>query len=241
MARLPRMSVPGIASHVILRGNDRQTVFTCDGDRLAFLGYLREAAAAHGLGIHAYVLMSNHVHLLATGSDPHSLALTIQATGRKYVPRFNRLSERTGTLWEGRYRSSLVQADRYALYCQRYIELNPVRAGMVAQAAAYEWSSHLHFAWGKPDDLVTPHGALESLGEDDRQREICYRQLFDRVIPDEMLRAIRDSSHKGWVLGTTDFCEAMQRVTGRRARPLPKGPKVAGRPGVARGSREIGV
>lgn len=228
MARLPRMFVPGIASHVILRGNDRQNVFTCDGDRLAFLGYLREAAEAQGLEIHAYVLMSNHVHLLATGSEPRSLAMTIQAVGRKYVPRFNRLFDRTGTLWEGRYRSTLVQADRYALHCQRYIELNPVRAGMVARAVAYEWSSHLHFAWGKPDDLVTPHLAFESLGEDDRQRAISYRQFFERDVPDDMLRAIRDASHKGWALGTTDFCEAIQAMTGRRAQPLPRGPKGAG-------------
>ena len=218
MARLPRFFVPGAASHVIVRGNDRQDVFTGDGDRLAFLGFLREAAQEHGVAIHAYVLMSNHVHLLATGSEPGSIGRAIQSVGRNYVPRFNRLHERTGTLWEGRHRAAIVESRRYALYCQRYIELNPFRAGLVATPGEYLWSSHLHFAWGKPDDLVTPHEAYESLGQGEQDRWIAYRRLFDSEVPLEVLSEIREAARSGWVVGSPEFCEHVERLTGRRAR-----------------------
>jgi len=218
MARLPRLFLPGVASHVIVRGNDRRDVFTGDGDRLAFLGFLREAAHLHGMAIHAYVLMSNHVHLLATGQEPHSIARAIQAVGRKYVPRFNRLRERTGTLWEGRYRATIVQSYRYALNCQRYIEMNPVRAGLAPAPAAYIWSSHLHFAWGKPEDLITPHECYVSLGASEPERRSASRSLFEGELPDELMREIREASRGGWALGSAEFCESVERITGRRTR-----------------------
>lgn len=223
MARLPRLFMPGIASHVILRGNDRQDVFCGDGDRLAFLQALREEASRHGLAIHAYVLMTNHVHLLATGAEPANLAQTIQSVGRKYVPRFNRLQDRTGTLWEGRYRSTLVDSDRYFLHCQRYIELNPVRAGLAPDPASYIWSSHLHHAYGKPDDLVTPHALLRSLGEDAVDRRHAYRGLFATPMTQVIVEEIRAASNKGWALGSHDFCARVERHTGRRASPVSPG------------------
>jgi len=217
--------VSGIPCHVILRGNDRQIVFKGDGDRLSFLGYLRDGAVLNGLAIHSYVLMDNHVHLLVTGEAPRSIALAMQSLGRKYVPRFNRLNARTGTLWEGRYRSTLVQAERYALHCQRYIELNPVRAGMASAPVEFCWSSHLHYGWGKPDDLLTPLNVYEALGCNDHERQIAYRRLFDVPISDAVLDEIRDASNNGWALGSEPFAEAMERLTGRRARPASKGPK----------------
>ena len=223
MARLPRLFLPGIPSHVTLRGNDRRSVFRSDGDRLGFLKELREAARDHGLAIHAYVLMTNHVHLLATGAGPASLAQTIESVGRKYVPRFNRRHERTGTLWEGRYRSTLVESDRYFLNCQRYIELNPVRAGLAPDPALYIWSSHLHYGHGKPDDLVTPHALVESLGGDGDERRNAYRGLFATPMPQEIVEEIRAASYKGWVLGSHDFCARVERLTGRRASPVSPG------------------
>jgi putative transposase len=204
---------------VIVRGNNRQAVFGGDGDRLAFLQCLREAAAKHGLAIHAYVLMTNHVHLLATGHEATSLPLTIQAVGRKYVPQFNRRRERTGTLWEGRYRSTLVESERYALCCHRYIELNPVRAGMVPDPAAHIWSSYRRCALGKPDDLVTPHETYLSLGYDDEQRLSAFRRLCHDALPAEILERIREGTHRGWPIGSDDFCIEVEMLTGRRARP----------------------
>jgi len=223
MARLPRLCVPGVPNHVMVRGNDRQPIFTCEGDRLAFIGWLREEARKNELAIHAYVLMTNHVHLLMTPSSAKGMATAIQAVGRKYVPRFNRLRKRTGTLWEGRYRSTLVESVRYAMTCQRYIELNPVRAGMVPEPAEHIWSSYLHYAHGKPDDLLTPHIHYLCLGEDGWQRQRSYRQMFAQPLEAETLELIRTACHHGWALGSDEFCLQMESMTGRRARPRRKG------------------
>jgi putative transposase len=223
MARLPRLFLPNVPMHVTVRGIDRQAMFAGDGDRLAFLHCLREAAEKQGLAIHSYVLMTNHVHLLASGPEKCCLARTIQAVGRKYVPRFNRRRQRTGTLWESRHRSSPVESERYALACHRYIDLNPVRAAMVPEPAAFIWSSYLHHAHGKPDDLISPHETYVSLGADEMARRTAYRALCEEVLPEETVERIRRACHRGWPIGSDDFCRRVETLTGRRAMPAAKG------------------
>ena len=159
MARLPRIDLPGIAQHIVQRGNDRQSCFAEPGDYGGYLQELREAAMKHGCAIHAYVLMTNHVHLLATPQSEGAISRMMQAIGRRYVACFNARYRRTGTLWEGRYKAALVGSSRYALACYRYIELNPVRAHMVRTPTEYPWSSHGHNALGLKQALITPHCA----------------------------------------------------------------------------------
>lgn len=223
MARLPRVFLPNVPMHVTVRGNDRQAMFGGNGERLAFLDCLREAAEKYGLAIHAYVLMTNHVHLFASGRERRSLGRTIQAVGRKYVPQFNRRRQRVGTLWEGRHRATPVESERYALACHRYIELNPVRAAMVPEPAAFIWSSYLHYAHGRPDDLISPHETYVSLGADDEARRNAYRALCAEALPAETVKKIREACHRGWPIGSEDFCLRVEGLTGRRARPSTKG------------------
>jgi putative transposase len=190
MARPPRLFVPGIPSHVRLRGNDRQDIFRDDGDRMFFLRCLADAAARHEMTIHAYVLMTNHVHMLVTGASASSIAKTVQSIGRRYVRFFNDRRERTGTLWEGRYWSDIVDSDAYVLACQRYIELNPVRAALALAPDKYHWSSCQYHAWGFRNDLVTPHPVYLELGANPIARQDAYRKLFDIPIPNGMLACI---------------------------------------------------
>jgi len=157
MARLARLTLPGYPHHVIQRGNNRQPIFATDDDRRLLLQLLETNAKALGVAIHSYVLMDNHFHLLATPRDSTGLPKLMQAVGRRYVRYFNDTHGRTGTLWEGRYKSTLVQAERYLLACMVYIDLNPVRAGIVATAAEFAWSSHRSYVGQGSDRLVTPH------------------------------------------------------------------------------------
>jgi REP-associated tyrosine transposase len=203
----------------MVRGNDRRDVFATDGDRLAFLNFVREASVKHEVDIHAYVLMSNHVHLLVTGRRPASLSRTIQAIGRRYVPLVNRRWPRTGTLWEGRFLSTLVDNHLYAFNVLRYIEMNPVRAGMVAHPAAHIWSSYLHHAFGRPDDLLTPHVCYTSLGATPEERQRRYGEIAARPIAEELLAEIRHASRHGWALGSDEFRRRIEAATGRRAAP----------------------
>lgn len=217
------MFVPMLPSHVTIRGNDRQDIFRCDGDRLRFLDCLGKAALHHGLLIHAYVLMTNHVHLLVTGKDSVSAPKTIQSLGRQYVAYFNERYGRTGTLWEGRYRSTLVEADRYLLACHRYIDMNPVRVGLVEHPAEYLWSSHRFYALGSADDLVTPHSTFLALGISERSRREAYSSLFDQPLNSDVLERIRHCSRNGWALGSQDFCRLIESATNRRTLPLEPG------------------
>lgn len=223
MARLPRIFVPGIPTHVIVRGNNRQDVFLSDSDRIQFHRCLVEQSHERGLAIHAYVLMSNHVHLLATGDDPSSLPKTIQSLGRRYVGHFNYVHKRSGTLWEGRYKSSLVETERYFLACQRYIELNPVRARMVGHPSEHPWSSYRRLAWGLADDLVSPHSLYEDLGHCADTRMAGYQELFNTEIDPITLSRIRDTIQHGWVLGSTAFCRKVEALAGRRPTRIPLG------------------
>jgi putative transposase len=179
MARLPRLIVPGQPHHVIQTGNNNQLVFLDAEDYQTFLGWLRTAAKNYKVAIHAYVLMPNHLHLLVTPADENGLGQMMQWVGRYYVPYFNQKYSRSGTLWNGRYKTSLIDAEQYFMLCSRYIEFNPVRNGMVGRAEDYQWSSYCHHAGIRPDGLVTDHAQVWALGNTPFQREAAYIGLAE--------------------------------------------------------------
>lgn len=205
MPRQPRFSLPGYAQHIIQRGNNRQVCFFTRQDYTVYLERLQHYAQQHQVAIHAFVLMTNHVHLLATPQLENSLSLMMQDLGRYYVRYINKSYGRTGTLWEGRYKATLVDNDRYALAVSRYIELNPVRAGMVDHPAAYPWSSYQANALGKTIQLWQPLPAYLVLGETAAQRQQSYRELFSQPFSDKALAEIRLASQGEWVLGSEHF------------------------------------
>jgi putative transposase len=222
MARLPRLTLPGYPHHIIQRGNNRQPIFASTPDYETLLGLLEEFAKKFAVAIHAYVLMSNHLHLLATPSTADGVPQMMQALGRSYVRYFNARQGRTGTLWEGRYKSNLVQAERYLLACMVYIDLNPVRAGLVADPADYPWSSHLHYIGRRSDRLLTPHPLYWELGNTPFARDVAYTDLVRSGIGSEQQRALTDGAFRGWALGEPDYVADLQRRTERRvtkARP----------------------
>jgi putative transposase len=216
MARLPRLTIPGYPHHVVQRGNNRQPIFATDEDYRELLALLEEHARAAGVAVHAYVLMSNHVHLLATPETADGIPQMMQAVGRRYVRFFNRRQARTGTLWEGRYRSTIIQAERYLLACMVYIDLNPVRAGMVDAPESYPWSSHGHYVSGRPDRLVTPHPIWWELGNTPFAREAAYRELVHAGLSGAQQQALTDSALRGWALGDAAYVADLQRRTERR-------------------------
>lgn len=216
MARLPRLTLAGYAHHVILRGNNRQAIFSTPADYRFLLALLMENAKKCEVAIHAYVLMSNHFHLLATPATSDGLPKLMQAVGRTYVRYFNQSQKRTGTLWEGRYRSTLIQTDRYLLSCMAYIDLNPVRAGLVAQPQDYPWSSHLHYLGLRTDPLITAHGLVWELGNTPFAREAAYAELVQSGINSVQQSALTDSTLRGWALGEADFVADLQKRTARR-------------------------
>jgi len=216
MARLPRLSVPGYPHHVIQRGNNRQPIFGSDADRQFFLDLLRDSAARHEVAVHAYVLMDNHFHLLVTPSSAGSLPKFMQALGRAYVRHFNDTHGRSGTLWEGRYRAALLQADRYLLPCMAYIDLNPVRAGWVAQAEDYAWSSHRQYAGLRVDKYLSPHPLVWGLGNTPFARETRYRDMVRQGVSEQQQRELTESALAGWALGEPDFVGQLQQETTRR-------------------------
>jgi putative transposase len=223
MARPTRFLIPGQPQHVIQRGNNRAQVFFCDDDRRFYLDCLREACARYACDVHAYVLMTNHVHLLVSPSDSEGLPRMMQSVGRRYAQQINWRRERTGSLWEGRYRATAIDSDAYFLTCSRYIELNPVRAGIVAEPGEYPWSSYAANVTGKGDTLVSPHPLYLALGRTDGECRQAYRRLFERDIDPAAIDEIREATQKGWPLGDGQFRGEVARISGRRATPLPKG------------------
>lgn len=219
MARLARLVVPGYPHHVIQRGNNRQSIFVDDVDRERYLVLLAEYAKRHELPIHAFVLMPNHVHLLATPADAGALAAVMQGVGRTYVRWFNARHQRTGTLFEGRFRSSVVDSDRYALTCTRYIELNPVRAGLVEAPGEFRWSSFRHNVGIQPHPLVTEHAAMWALGNTPFDRQLSYRATFDLPLAESELALLRLSIQGGWVLGRDEFVSGLAHKGARRLKP----------------------
>lgn len=225
MPRQCRYFIPGIPQHVITRGVDRQAVFFHEQDYTHYLKTLQDAAAKNECLIHAYVLMTNHVHLLVTPGGERSLPLMMQAMGRNYVQRLNVRYGRTGTLWEGRYKASLVQDGSYLLTCQRYIELNPVRARMVAAPGEYPYSSYAYHAFGTEDATITAHACYLDLAVVPSARQQAYRELFHDLIDDELLTGIRKNTNACGVIGDSRFKEQVGAMlgrtvpTGKRGRP----------------------
>jgi putative transposase len=216
MARQPRLTITGYPHHVILRGNDRQDIFRTTADYQRMLDLLFEHSRAHKVDIHAYVLMTNHLHLLLTPQEDLALPKLMQAVGRSYVQVFNKLHARTGTLWEGRYRSTLIQTDRYLLACMAYIDLNPVRAQMVTQPEAYAWSSYGHYTGRRTDRLITPHALYWGLGNTPFAREAAYAELVHAGISADQQGALTDATLSGWALGDSGFVADLQTQTQRR-------------------------
>lgn len=231
MARLPRFFVPGVPLHVIQRGNNREALFRQITDYQVYLDCLKEAAQRHECAIHAYVLMTNHVHLLVTPTHEDSLPKTFQSLGRQYVQYFNTTHQRTGTLWEGRYRATLIESETYLFTCSRYIELNPVRAEMVRHPRDYRWSSYAYHAAGTSNPLLTPHALYQQLGGTAAERQQAYRDFFRHHLSGETLDAIREATNKAWALGSEKFKDRLAKKLERRVSPLPRG-----RPAVSRNS-----
>lgn len=223
MARLPRYVIPGQPQHVMLRGNNRSEIFVTEADYQFFLEKLRLAITKHSCDVHAYVLMTNHLHLLITPNEEEGVSKAMQMLGRYYVQYFNYCYRRTGTLWEGRYKATLIDSEAYLLTCMRYIELNPVRAGMVDHPSQYPWSSYHHNARGEPDALITPHLEYRRLGKTNPDRQAAYRQLFKHHISEGDATEIRDATNKAWVLGSDQFKQRIQKLLERRVEPQARG------------------
>jgi len=231
MARGPRLIVPGIALHIVQRGHNRRDCFRHDSDYLVYLSNLWELAKRTQCALHAYCLMTNHVHLLLTPSSPGGTALLMRNLGQRYVQYFNRRYERSGTLWEGRYHSCLVDSGTYVIACHRYIERNPVRAGMARSVDDYLWSSHGGNAGYASSKLLTPHPEYMALAADDTSRVIAYQSLFAMDDEPAFLAAIRDATHGGYALVgerlKASLPEALQerlerKAPGPRAKPKSK-------------------
>jgi putative transposase len=209
--------------HVTQRGNNRTAIFRSPDDFKCFLAILRESSRRSQCAIHAYVLMPNHVHLLTTPKDKQGLARMMQAVGRRFTQYVNARYARTGTLWEGRYHSSLVHTDRYALTCSRYIENNPVRAGMTKDAGLYPWSSYRHNALGFPDQLIIPQPLYRALGPRLVDRQTAYRALFEDDIEPQELDAIRQAAKSGEILGDDGFRQIVETSLHRSLTRPPHG------------------
>jgi putative transposase len=216
MARLPRLTLANQPHHVIQRGNNRQPIFANAADYKALLDLLEESAKKFQVAVHAYVLMSNHFHLLATPQTVEGLPKMMQAVGRSYVRYFNDAQGRSGTLWEGRYKSTLIQTERYLLACMVYIDLNPVRAGLVTTPQDYPWSSHRHYLGARPDRLITPHALYWELGNTPFAREAAYAELVQSGVSPVQQAALTDATLRGWALGEADFVADLQKRTQRR-------------------------
>jgi putative transposase len=219
MPRRPRLALPNVPLHIIQRGNNRQACFYAEEDYRFYLDWLREYTDKTGCRIHAYVLMTNHVHLLMSAERPESPGALMKALGQRYVQYVNRAYRRSGTLWEGRFRSCLTQEDGYLLACQRYIELNPVRADMVQHPAEYRWSSYRGNAQGEPDALLKPHALYQALGQDEVSRATAYRELFRYALEPGLVDEIRRATNGNYALGSPAFAAQVAAALGRRATP----------------------
>ena len=218
MPRKARFNLPGIPQHVIQRGNNRNPCFFSEKDYFHYLNDLIESANKFSCHIHAYVLMTNHVHILVTPMIDFGISQMMQALGRRYVYYINKTYQRTGTLWEGRFKASLIDSDRYLLTCMRYIELNPVRANMVQHPGEYQWSSyHVNAQLGEKN-LIIRHPIYDQLGNTATQRQEAYRELFREVMNDDSIHQIRDALNHELVLGRSDFKDKIEEMTNRQTR-----------------------
>ena len=222
MPRRPRIHLPGQPVHLVQRGHNRDACFFSDEDYLVYRDWLAEALKKSGCSLHAYALMTNHVHLLLTPPSAEAVSQLVISLGRRYVQYINKTYRRTGTLWDSRYKSSLVHADDYLLLCQRYIELNPVRAGMTDDPAHYRWSSYRANGLGQADALLTPHEVFLALDADTEARQAAYRSLFRSELEQEALADIRLALNQGQPLGKGRFLEQVERMVGRRCEVRPR-------------------
>jgi putative transposase len=223
MARKPRFNLPGIPQHVIQRGNNREPCFYAQDDYYRYLHDLEDSSEKNYCAVHAYVLMTNHVHLLVTPFVEHGVSHMMQDLGRVYVRYINHVYKRSGTLWEGRFKASLVDSQEYLFTCMRYIELNPVRASMVNHPGEYQWSSYGFNATGQANSLITKHVLYEGLGDTDIQRHYAYRELFRDHLDKDEVHSIREALNQELVLGRDDFKEKIEKMAKRQVRPAPMG------------------
>ena len=230
MPRRARLAVAGIPWHIIQRGNNRSACFYAEVDYRRYLQDLGEQAEKYGCRIHAYCLMTNHVHLLVTPELAESAGLMMKHLGQRYVQYINRTYRRTGTLWEGRFRSCLAQDETYVLACYRYIELNPVRAGMVTHPAEYAWSSYRCNGQGAQDVLLNPHPQYLALGRSMDERHRRYRDLFQAHLEPGIIDKIRQATNGNYVLGDTRFCDEIAAMLQRRVTPGKSGRPVKREP-----------
>jgi len=225
MPRIPRLSVPGVPLHIVQRGNNRQAVFFQDADYITWLDTLFESASRYDVSVHAWVCMTNHVHLLATPWVEGAASHMMQRLGATYTAGINAHYRRSGSLWEGRFKSSLVDSEQYVLACYRYIELNPVRAGMVADPSGYRWSSYRHNAIQLGEYPIRPHAEWLALGHDPAERRARYRRLVEKGVSRGQLASIRYATRKGLPSGSDRFKHEIETAlarkigSGRRGRP----------------------
>ena len=214
MPRKPRFFLPNVPVHMMIRGNNRQPVFAEAEDYFAYRTWLREASELHECSINAYVLMTNHVHILMSAENTKNISKLSQALGRKYVPYFNHKYGKSGTLWEGRFKASSIDSEPYLLACYRYIELNPVRAGMVTESIDYAWSSYHSNANGDTDITITPHPIYLRLGKTKAQRQSEYKSLFSHDLSDSLISQIQQTTQTGTPLGSDKFRNEIEELLG---------------------------
>ena len=218
MPRRARLNLPGIPWHIVQRGNNRAVCFNAEDDYRFYLDQLDQLSLRFRCAVHAYVLMTNHIHLLLTPARFGSVAMLMKHLGQRYVQYVNRSYRRSGTLWEGRFRSCLTQTEDYVLACYRYIELNPVRAGLVRRPQDFRWSSYGANAEGAKDSLIRPHAEYLRLGAGKDARERAYRGLFEEHLDAGVIGEIRAATNGNYVLGGRRFQDEIEAVLGRRAR-----------------------
>lgn len=216
MARLQRVSPTGIPQHIIQRGNNRQVCFSSEEDMNVYLNWLKKFSIKYSVDVHAWVLMTNHVHLLCTPQKEGAISQMMQSIGRMYVQYYNHIYQRSGTLWEGRFKSCLIQSEKYLLELYQYIELNPVRANIVEEPHEYSYSSYACNALGIKTDLQKPHSLYLALGKTKRERLENYRKLFAAPIDTELVMEISSCINKGLALGNERFTTEIEKLTNRR-------------------------
>jgi putative transposase len=241
MPRTLRLILPGVAVHIIQRGNNRVACFKEDGDYLVYLAQLRQLSEKYACAVHAYCLMTNHVHLLVTPSRAGACTGLMRDLGQRYVQYFNRRHDRSGTLWEGRYRSCVVESSRYVLGCYRYIELNPVRAGMVHHPSSYLWSSYAVNAGMRADPWIASHAELFALGTNASERYASYRGLLEATLDDGLQKTIRDSTNGGYPLASEQFIAKVVTPLGVKLEPSKPGPRARSPSAAYAAENEIGL
>ena len=223
MARLPRLSVAGHLHHVVARGHNDQPIAIDDLDFQTFLGALRDSAQHAGVAVHAYVLLANRLQLLVTPSQSDSLGRMMQAIGRHYVPYFNARHQRSGSLWAGRFRSTVLESDAYFIPCAQLIEQQALQAGLVSTLSAYPWCSHAHHVGSRREPWITDHPGYWALGNTPFDREVAYQRLSDTPVAAALVAEIESATHKSWPLGSEAFRRSLGKLTVRRLEPAKRG------------------